>query len=75
MFLLRTTDENVTDICMTVGFSSLGTFGRTFTEIVGEPPGGVPQRGDAAGRAELLRALLTAACDSRLIGQFRRSRA
>ncbi len=45
MFLLRTTDENVTDICMTVGFSSLGTFGRTFTEIVGEPPGEYRKRG------------------------------
>ncbi len=45
MFLLRTTDRNVTDICMTVGFSSLGTFGRTFTEIVGEPPGEYRKRG------------------------------
>jgi len=45
MFLLRTTDQNVTDICMAVGFSSLGTFGRTFTEIVGEPPGEYRKRG------------------------------
>jgi transcriptional regulator GlxA family with amidase domain len=45
MFLLRTTDRSVTDICMTVGFSSLGTFGRTFTEIVGEPPGEYRKRG------------------------------
>ena len=45
MFLLRTTDRNVTDICMTVGFSSLGTFGRTFTEVVGEPPGEYRKRG------------------------------
>jgi AraC-like DNA-binding protein len=45
MFLLRTTDQSVTDICMTVGFSSLGTFGRTFTEIVGEPPGEYRKRG------------------------------
>ncbi len=38
MYLLRTTDTDITDICMNVGFSSLGTFSRTFTEIVGETP-------------------------------------
>ena len=38
MYLLRETDRSVTDICLAVGFSSLGTFSRTFTEIVGEPP-------------------------------------
>ncbi len=38
MFLLRETSRTVTDICMDVGFSSLGTFSRTFREIVGEAP-------------------------------------
>ncbi len=38
MFLLRETERSVTDICMDVGFSSLGTFSRTFTGIVGETP-------------------------------------
>src|SRR4051794_672871 len=38
MFLLRTTDRSVTDICMDVGFSSLGTFSRVFRGIVGETP-------------------------------------
>ena len=38
MYLLRATERNVTDICMAVGFSSLGTFSRTFTAIVGCPP-------------------------------------
>ena len=38
MFLLRETDRNVTDICLDVGFTSLGTFSRTFSEIVGESP-------------------------------------
>jgi AraC-like DNA-binding protein len=38
MFLLRTTDQSVTDICMFVGFASLGTFSRTFASIVGETP-------------------------------------
>ena len=36
MFLLRETDRSVTDICFDVGFSSLGTFSRTFAAIVGE---------------------------------------
>ena len=38
MFLLRETDRSVTEICFDVGFTSLGTFSRTFREIVGEPP-------------------------------------
>ena len=38
MFLLRETDRTVTDVCFDVGFSSLGTFSRTFREIVGEAP-------------------------------------
>ena len=40
MFLLRETERSVTDICFDVGFSSLGTFSRTFREIVGETPSG-----------------------------------
>ena len=42
MYMLRTTDRSVTDICMSVGFSSLGSFTRTFRDIVGESPAGVP---------------------------------
>ena len=38
MFLLRETERSVTDVCLDVGFSSLGTFSRTFREIVGESP-------------------------------------
>jgi AraC-like DNA-binding protein len=38
MFLLRETDRSVTDICLDVGFSSLGTFSRTFRDVVGETP-------------------------------------
>ena len=40
MFLLRETDRSVTDICMDVGFTSLGTFSRTFREILGATPSG-----------------------------------
>jgi len=38
MYLLRTTDASVTDVCMAVGYSSLGSFSRTFNDVVGEPP-------------------------------------
>jgi AraC-like DNA-binding protein len=38
MFLLRQTDQSVTGISIDVGFLSLGTFSRTFREIVGESP-------------------------------------
>jgi AraC-like DNA-binding protein len=38
MFLLRETDASVTEVCLEVGFASLGTFSRTFRAIVGESP-------------------------------------
>ncbi len=38
MFLLGQTDRAVTDVCLDVGFTSLGTFSRTFRDIVGESP-------------------------------------
>jgi AraC-like DNA-binding protein len=40
MFLLRETIRSVTDVCFDVGFTSLGTFSRTFRDIVGETPSG-----------------------------------
>ncbi len=45
MFLLRSTDRTVTDVCMAVGFASLGTFSRVFRDIVGEPPSAYRRRG------------------------------
>ena len=45
MFLLRSTTRSVTDICLETGFTSLGTFSRTFTEIVGETPTAYRGRG------------------------------
>jgi AraC-like DNA-binding protein len=36
--LLRRGDMSVTDVCMTVGCSSLGSFSSRFTELVGETP-------------------------------------
>ena len=39
MFLLRQRRElSVTEVCLEVGFVSLGTFSRTFSEIVGISP-------------------------------------
>ena len=38
MFLLRETDRTVTEICLDVGFTSLGTFSRTFRAVTGESP-------------------------------------
>ena len=38
MFLLRQTDRSVSDVCLEVGFTSLGTFSRTFSSIVGMAP-------------------------------------
>src|ERR1051325_728093 len=44
LFLLRETERSITDICMDVGFGSLGTFSRTFSEIVGTTPTEYPAR-------------------------------
>ena len=38
MTLLRRGDLSVTEVCFTVGCSSLGTFSTRFTELVGVPP-------------------------------------
>lgn len=45
MTLLRSTDRSVTEICMAVGFSSLGTFSTRFKELVGVPPSTYRARG------------------------------
>src|ERR1700712_1678799 len=36
--LLRTTDWSITDICLAVGASSLGSFTTSFRRIFGQPP-------------------------------------
>ena len=53
MYLLRTTDRSVTDVCMEVGWSSLGTFSRTFTDVVGVSPREF--RHGSAGAADIAR--------------------
>jgi transcriptional regulator GlxA family with amidase domain len=59
MWLLRESDRSVTDICLDVGFSSLGTFSRTFREIVGQPP--VAYRRGAAGAVGVVPSCFTMA--------------
>src|SRR6202044_1744633 len=38
MAMLRRGHMSVTDVCISVGFTSLGSFSSTFTRLVGEPP-------------------------------------
>lgn len=49
--LLRARDA--TAICLDVGFTSLGTFSRTFSEIVGSSPSAYREREQAAPRAAI----------------------
>lgn len=49
--LLRETDLSITDIAFQTGWSSLGTFGRTFRDISGESPQKVRDRERAEARA------------------------
>ena len=51
LFLLRETRRSITDICLDVGFGSLGTFSRTFRDIMGESPSDYRARGDSLARA------------------------
>jgi AraC-like DNA-binding protein len=51
MELLRETDRPVSEICLDVGFTSLGTFSRTFRDVVGEPPSSYRARFAAGGEA------------------------
>ena len=53
MELLRETPRPVTEICLDVGFSSLGTFSRTFRAVVGESPSAYRSR--FAGEGAILR--------------------
>jgi AraC-like DNA-binding protein len=46
--LLRRGDLSVTDVCMAVGCTSLGSFSSRFTELVGETPSAYRTRNHAA---------------------------
>nr|WP_194719794.1 AraC family transcriptional regulator [Cellulosimicrobium arenosum] len=53
MTLLRRGDLSVTDVCFTVGSSSLGTFSTRFTELVGMSPSEYARRARTTGAGEL----------------------
>lgn len=49
--LLRETELPITEIALRAGWSSLGSFGRTFRDITGESPSALRQRERAAAGA------------------------
>ncbi|MGC3002226.1 helix-turn-helix transcriptional regulator [Streptomyces sp. G35A] len=49
--LLRRGDLTVTEVCMAVGCTSLGSFSARFTELVGEPPSAYRARDHGPGAA------------------------
>jgi AraC-like DNA-binding protein len=51
--LLRGANLTVTEICMLVGFSSLGSFSSRFTQLVGESPSAYRNRWAARGGAHV----------------------
>ncbi len=51
MELLRESRRPVTEICLDVGFNSLGTFSRTFRAVVGESPSSYRARFGGPGAA------------------------
>lgn len=57
MQLLRDTDRSVTDICLAVGYASLGTFSAQFRRFVGRSPTGyrAQARSDQQARDQLAR--------------------
>jgi AraC-like DNA-binding protein len=71
MALLRDTDTPVTDVCLQVGFSSLGTFSRTFGGLLGESPSAYRRRQAEArqAEAEARRARAEAATESDQVGK------
>lgn len=58
MELLRDTERPVTEVCLDVGFASLGTFSRTFSAVVGEAPSAYRERTQAMRTAQYVPACL-----------------
>ena len=48
MFLLRTADLDVTEVCQAVGFTSPGTFSALFSSVVGQSPSAYAAQRSAA---------------------------
>lgn len=51
--LLRFANLTVTEVCLNVGFSSLGSFSAAFTERIGESPSQFQRRWRARGQARI----------------------
>ena len=66
MALLRRGDLSVTDVCLAVGATSLGSFSARFTELVGESPSSYRAR-DHSGSAGV------PACMAKVLGRPRRA--
>ena len=49
--LLRDTDLSITEIAFRTGWKSLGTFGRTFRDVIGESPGELRAREQSVPQA------------------------
>jgi AraC-like DNA-binding protein len=60
--LLAKGQHSVTDVCMEVGFSSLGSFSALFTRRIGETPSAYRRRVRAIVQVPALRAHLTPGC-------------
>jgi len=52
MELLRDTERPVTEVCLDVGFASLGSFSHTFSAVVGVPPSVYRERAAAERGAD-----------------------
>jgi len=49
--LLRDTDRSITDICLTVGLRSVGSFTTSFGRAFGVSPKGLPRAAPTCGSA------------------------
>jgi len=65
--LLRRGDMSVTDVCFSVGWSSLGSFSARFTEVIGETPSAYRARGHDELR-------VVPPCQAMVLARHRRSR-
>lgn len=72
--LLRSANLTVTEICMAVGFTSLGSFSTRFTELVGETPTAYRNRWAAQGGPHIPGCYLfmSGVLDPRITGEPRR---
>ena len=66
MALLRRGDLTVTEVCVAVGATSLGSFSSRFTELVGETPSAYRSRDHSAGAD-------VPACMVKVLGRPRRA--